>query len=78
MFAAYSVCVDAVGCDARSHQRFGRLGGDACPKGNNTFLVQRRNTTTFKHCERLGYQQVSFLNMHKHCNADLFKKVVGE
>lgn len=55
MFAAYSVCVDAVGCDARSRQQFGRLGAQrkitlSWSKGETQLLLNI--------CERLGYQQV--------------------
>ena len=45
------------------------------PKRKVHISVGRRNTPTFKHYERLGYQQVFGYSV-KYRNADLFKKVV--
>ena len=39
-----------------------------------TFLVRRRNTSSFKYLKDLNVNR--FLDMHKYCHAELFKKVV--
>lgn len=68
--ASRLLTVSSVCCLANSLQGCGREG---CTKEKPTFLLARRNTPTYKHDQRFGYQQV--LEYH---NSDLFKRVAEQ
>lgn len=74
MFKVSSVCHHtSIVYKPSSRQLANPWGKDARPKEKPTFLIGRRNTPTFKHYARLGYQQV--FGYEKYRNAKLFKKV---